>query len=112
MDISSLILDFDIEIDSTDQKIILLITEGFTSPYTIWVAMKNESKAKHNSTKILVYKNIYLRVIALSKDGYLEEFKSEEINIHARRDYKVTVKGLAAIIALLYSKSNGNQKCH
>jgi hypothetical protein len=110
VDISSLILDFDIVLDLVDKKIILSITQGFTSPYYIWVAMKNESKAKHNSTKPLVYKNIYLRTIALSKAGYLEELKVEGINIHGRREYRVTLKGLQQLLPyyIAYPNEIGN----
>lgn len=60
--------------------------------------MENESKKNKNFKKALAYVNIHKRTINLSKLGFLEEIKSDLINMHSRRDYKVTLKGIEQLI--------------
>jgi hypothetical protein len=49
---------------------ILLITKGHTSSYSIWSAMKEESEKKLKPNKVIAYKNIHQRALNLLKHGY------------------------------------------
>lgn len=60
--------------------------------------MEQESKKDKNSKKALAYVNIHKRTINLSKLGFIEEIKSDLINMHSRRDYKVTLKGIEQLL--------------
>jgi hypothetical protein len=77
---------------------LILITRGHTSSYSIWSAMKEEAKRKSNPKKVLAYKNIHQRALNLLKHGYLEEIKFDLINMHGRRDYKLTLKGMKQLL--------------
>ena len=59
--------------------------------------MKDEAKVKPDA-KVLAYKNIYQRTIELAKSGYIEEISIEGRNMHSRRDYKVTGKGIGQLL--------------
>jgi hypothetical protein len=77
---------------------ILLITKGHTSSYSIWTAMTAEAKRKSKPDKVIAYKNIHQRALNLLKHGYLEEIKFDLINMHGRRDYKLTLKGMKQLV--------------
>lgn len=94
----------DLDLDSTDKAIILLITRGYSSAYSIWTTMKRYAKdedivilmEEENKKSVMTYKNINKRVIKLSKRGLIEEIKQPDpntINLHGRKDYKLTMKG-------------------
>jgi hypothetical protein len=100
MSAPSLMAIFDDQInrrlDAIDYKIILMATQGCTSSYAVWTAMQREfeQKSDPDATKVLAYKNIHQRALNLLRDGFLEEIKvNSMINMHGRRDYKVTWKG-------------------
>jgi len=88
------------EIDLTDIEIMSLITKGYSSSYTIWSAMKKEAKERANGKKVMAYININKRVTELARMGLLEELKPDEhaVNIHGRKDYKVTMKGMEQLV--------------
>jgi hypothetical protein len=70
-----------------------MVTGGCTSAYTVWLRMKDESKVS------LSYKNVGKRVVRLAKHGILEEIKLEGVeNLHGRKDYKVTMRGIEQLI--------------
>ena len=94
---SVLNIGFNTDLDSTDNWIISSITKGFSSSYAIWRSMKDEAKVKPDA-KVLAYKNIYQRTIELAKSGYIEEISIEGRNMHSRRDYKVTGKGIGQLL--------------
>ena len=65
--------------------------------------MKKEAKdgkRDASSRKVMTYRNTNKRVIRLAKLELLEEIKpdSNTVNIHGRKDYKVTTKGLKHLI--------------
>ena len=60
--------------------------------------MEQESKKDKNVKKVLAYVNIHKRTINLSELGFIEEIKSDLINMHSRRDYKVTLKGIEQLL--------------
>ena len=60
--------------------------------------MDAESKKGDKDKKVLAYVNIHKRTINLAKLGFLEEIKSDSINIHSRRDFKVTERGLEQLV--------------
>jgi len=74
--------------------------KGRTSPYAIWAAMKKEAKERTDGKKVMAYININKRVTELAKMELLEELKpdSHTVNIHGRKDYKLTMKGLEGLI--------------
>lgn len=90
------------ELDATDNEILLLVTKGRTSAYSVWAAMKKEIKDEKRDAyrKVMTYRNINKRVIKHAKLGLIEEIKPDAhtINIHGRKDYKVTTKGLKHLI--------------
>jgi hypothetical protein len=88
------------EIDSTDIEIILLVTQGSSSSYSIWTSMKKEAKEKASDKKVMAYININKRISELARMGLLEEIKpdAQTVNIHGRRDYKVTKKGMEQLL--------------
>jgi hypothetical protein len=65
--------------------------------------MKRQAKDKDIVTEdkqyVMTYKNINKRVIKLSRLGLVEGIKSSPytVNIHGRRDYKLTMKGLLCL---------------
>ena len=77
---------------------ILMVTKGHTSSYAIWMAMTEEAKKNSNPTKVIAYKNINQRALNLSIHGYFEEIKVDLINMHGRRDYKLTLKGMKQLV--------------
>jgi hypothetical protein len=94
----------DIDLDTTDKAIILLITRGYSSAYSIWARMKKYAKDKdivilmegEDKGSVMTYKNINKRIIKLSKRGFLEEIKQATPNVpnlHGRKDYKLTQEG-------------------
>jgi hypothetical protein len=89
------------ELDSTYREIILLVTKGHTSSYSIWMAMTEEAKRSSKPKKVIAYKNVHQRALTLLKHGYLEEIKSDLINMHGRRDYKLTLKGLKQLVPFI-----------
>jgi hypothetical protein len=71
----------------------MMVTRECTSGYSAWVQMKKEDE------HVMAYKNIGRRVLILHKHGYLEEIKLENVeNLHGRKDYKVTMKGMEKLI--------------
>ena len=90
--------DQSFELDSTYRDIILLVTKGYTSSYAIWSAMNEEAKRKLKLKKSIAYKNVHQRALNLLKHGFLEEIKVDLINMHGRRDYKLTLKGLKQLV--------------
>ena len=92
-------LDFDL--DSVDIEILIRITKGHSSsPYSVWVSMKKDSKTKNLDKKVMTYKNINKRVIKLANLGVIEEIKPDAytVNLHGRKDYKLTIKGLPYLV--------------
>jgi hypothetical protein len=83
------------EIDSFDKELILLVTKGYSSSYSMWAFMKRNFQGK-----VMAYINVNKRVTRLVKAGFLEEIRpgSYTVNIHGRKDYKVTVKGMVQLI--------------
>lgn len=81
-----------------DRKIIFQITQGNSSTYAVWVAMERESRMNQDEKRVMAYKNVHAHAINLAKEGYLEEVKVEGSNMHGRRDYKVTTKGIEQLI--------------
>jgi hypothetical protein len=70
-----------------------MVTKGCTSGYAVWVQMKKENE------NVMVYKNIGRRVLLLQEGGFIEEIKLEGVeNLHGRKDYKLTIKGLEQLI--------------
>ncbi|MPZ06624.1 MAG: hypothetical protein GEU26_09450 [Nitrososphaeraceae archaeon] len=65
--------------------------------------MKKEAKESTGSKKVMAYININKRVTELTKMEFLEELKPDlnTVNIHGRRDYKITMKGLEQLIPRL-----------
>ena len=93
------------DLDTSDREILLFITKGHTSSYSIWLAMKKTAAAfkgnvgaesKIESKKVMTYRNNNKRVIRLAQLGLIEEIKPSPhtVNIHGRKDYKVTQKGM------------------
>lgn len=74
-----------------------MITKGCTSAYATWVKINEESGGDAYS-----YKNIGKRFVRLAKHGLLEEIKLEGVeNLHGRKDYKLTTKGLERLLPYL-----------
>jgi hypothetical protein len=70
-----------------------MVTKGYTSGYSAWIQMKKENE------NVMAYKNIGRRVLILHKHGYLAEVNLKDVeNLHGRKDYKVTMKGLEYLI--------------
>jgi hypothetical protein len=91
----------DLVTDTTDSEIILLIMKGKKSSYSVWAYMTKESKEGRRTKKVMTYRNINKRVIRLAKLGLIQEIKVDDphsVNIHGRKDYKITLKGLECII--------------
>jgi hypothetical protein len=67
--------------------------------------MKKETEKKGLERKVMTYRNNNKRVIRLAKLGLIEEIKPDAhtVNIHGRRDYKVTMKGLKYLIPYITS---------
>lgn len=84
-------------------EIMLLVTRGYNSSYSIRSAMmKNIEKGLEEKKKVMSYMNLNKKVTELSRMGLLEEIKPDLSTINTsgrfRRDYKVTVKGLEQLI--------------
>jgi hypothetical protein len=103
----------DFELDSVDVEILVRITKGYSSPssgsgssgsspYSVWASMKKDAKTKSLDTtkKIMTYKNINKRVVKLANLGVIEEIKPDAytVNLHGRKDYKLTIKGLPYLV--------------
>lgn len=68
-----------------------------SSAYTIWVHMENEP-----GEYTISYKNVGKRVVKLAEHTLLEEIKLEGVeNLHGRKDYRLTTKGLKQFIPYL-----------
>jgi hypothetical protein len=71
-----------------------MITKGCTSAYTTWIKMNEES-----GDNAFSYKNIGKRFVRLAKNAILEEIKLEGVeNLHGRKDYRLTMKGLEYLL--------------
>jgi hypothetical protein len=96
-----------IKIDDTDKEFMRLITKDHSSAYAVWSAYKKE-----HGTKAMGYKNVNKRITKLLKAGFLEEIKPDSytVNIHGRKDYKLTVDGMEQVILniLMYPKEIQN----
>jgi hypothetical protein len=90
------------DLDATDSEIILLVIKGrgSASAYAVWTSMKKEAREKNLDRKVMTYRNINKRVVKLAKLGLIEEIKPDiqTINIHGRKDYRITVRGLESLI--------------
>lgn len=94
-------VEIDLGLDTTDTEIILLVMKGRRSAYSVWTTMKKESREKNLDIKVMTYRNINKRVIKLAKLGLIEEetkLDVHAVNIHGRKDYKITTKGLECLI--------------
>lgn len=94
-------VEIDLGLDATDNEIILLVMKGRSSAYSVWTTMKKEAREKNLDRKVMTYRNINKRVIKLAKLGLIEEVTEPDVhavNIHGRKDYKITVKGLECLI--------------
>jgi hypothetical protein len=93
-------------VDSIDRDILrIMATKGCTSAYAVWVQMKAEDD------NVMVYKNIGRRVLLLQEGGFLEEVKLEGVeNLHGRKDYKLTIKGLEQLIPYVMTHIKEIQK--
>lgn len=70
-----------------------MATKVCTSGYSAWVQMKKENE------NVMAYKNIGRRVLILQEHGYLEEINLKDVeNLHGRKDYRLTIKGLECLI--------------
>ena len=90
-------------LDETDEEILLLlVTKGCTSAYSVWVTMKKEARdgKRDINRKVMTYRNINKRVIRLAKLGLLEEIKPDvhTVNIHGRKDYEVSKTGISYLM--------------
>jgi hypothetical protein len=82
-------------VDNTDQDIMrIMVTKWSTSAYTTWIKMNEEYGENAFS-----YKNIGKRFVRLAENNVIEEIKLENVeNLHGRKDYKVTMKGMEQLI--------------
>jgi hypothetical protein len=98
-----------LDLDATDNEILLLVTKGCTSAYSVWTTMKKEAKDgnNNNNRKVMTYRNTNKRVLRLAKVGLLEEIKSNPhtVNIHGRKDYKVSMTGLSCLMPRIMTQS-------
>jgi hypothetical protein len=77
-----------------------MVTKWSSSAYTTWLKMNEEYGENAFS-----YKNIGKRFVRLAQNNIIEEVKLETVeNLHGRKDYKVTVKGLEQLIPYLVSR--------
>lgn len=62
--------------------------------------MKKKAKEKASDKRVMAYININKRITELANMGLLEEIKPNvhTVNIHGRKDYKVTLKGLGRLM--------------
>lgn len=67
--------------------------------------MHKKAASAENSPKALAYKNINKRTVNLFRAGYLEEIKIDLVNMHGRKDYKVTIDGMEQLIPYLLLQS-------
>ena len=81
-------------VDNTDQDILrIMVTKGSTSAYTTWL------KINEVGDNAFSYKNIGKRFVRLAGHGIIEEIKLENVeNLHGRKDYRLTMKGLEYLI--------------
>jgi hypothetical protein len=86
----------EIDLDTSDREILLFVMKGCRSSYAIWSAMKKATEKKGLERKLMTYRNNNKRVIRLARLGLIEEMKPDmhTVNIHGRKDYKVTEKGM------------------
>lgn len=71
-----------------------MVTKWSTSAYTTWIKMNEEY-----GTDAFSYKNIGKRFVRLAENSIIEETKLENVeNLHGRKDYKVTMKGMEQLI--------------
>lgn len=69
--------------------------------------MKKEAKDGNSNRKVMTYRNINKRVLRLAKVGLLEEIKADShtVNIHGRKDYKVSMTGLSCLMPHIMTQS-------
>jgi hypothetical protein len=89
-------------IDPIDIEILMLITKGNPSSYSIWSAMNKELQGEG-----LAYINIKKRIRRLIGIEYLQETKPDTTtaSIRGRRDYKITMKCIEFLIPYMISQS-------
>jgi hypothetical protein len=86
------------DLDEIDKEFILLIMKGHSSSYRIWNFI-GKNPDLNLKIKPMAYNNVNKRVLAIFKKGYLEEIKlDDKSNIHGRKDYKLSQKGMDFIL--------------
>jgi hypothetical protein len=86
-------------VDDTNRDIILFVTKGHSSPYSIWSGLNKQAQGKG-----MAYINIKKRVLRLAEAGLLERAASltganNNASVRDRKDYKVTRKGLEQLVS-------------
>lgn len=96
------------ELDATDREIMLFVTRGYSSSYSIWSAMKKEA-GENRTGKVMTYRNTNKRVVRLSNLRLLEEIKPRVYSVHGKKDYRLTMKGLEELIPHILTHPKGVQ---
>jgi hypothetical protein len=74
--------------------------KNYTSSYQIWNFIE---KNPGLNIKPMAYNNVNKRILNLCKNGYLEEINlPNRVNMHGRKDYKVTSKGVEQLIPHIF----------
>jgi hypothetical protein len=73
------------------------ITQGHASAYKIHAAMKKQAEVNEKQPMIS-YSNIAERMLRLARDGLIEVTQVDTRSIHGRKDYRLTSKGIHALI--------------
>lgn len=72
------------------------------------------AKERNLERKVMTYRNNNKRVIKLAQLGLIEEIKPDvhTVNIHGRKDYKVTMKGMEQLIPYILTHPEVNEFIH
>lgn len=92
------------ELTDNEIEYLQLIMKGYSSAYAVWSLLKQKVE-KDASVKLISYKNVNKRFIKLYNEGILEEVNIKD-NLHGRKDYKLTMKGLEQLIPYLLTHPN------
>jgi len=101
------------ELDAIDQEILaIMVTKWRTSSYSIWAQMKTNAQLKGEGAIALHYKNVNKRVAKLAKAGLLKGIfpSAITINVHGRRDFIVTIKGIRKLIPFIITHPDEIEK--
>ena len=93
----------EVKLDSVDIDVLAIAIEvsmryTSTSSYSIWSFMKVEAIRTGDTSRFMAYKNVNQRVVKLVNYGLLSKIKTADINIHGRKDYKLSDAGLTYLV--------------